>query len=430
MDPPPRSTVLVGLGVLLFIGSMAVSAALAPAIGVTNGHDNRTLVSIQGGGPGWHHYGKVELLDGSTEVWNATSADSYFDVTMQPNGNVLAGFMNDSSRQCGPYPAPCARTGFQIIDPTPTPHVVYEYSFPVRNSKNSEVHAVQELPSGEFLLTDMDAERIFTVNRQGQTTWQWNASSFYHPPPDPTRRDWLHINDVDVIGPGRYLVSVRNANQLLVIQRGKGVVEVINKDRSNANDASCKQPGQLVPNASGDVRCGNPKILNHQHNPQWLDSGAVLVADSDNNRVVELHRAPNGTWHVAWTVTTVGGVPLDWPRDADRLANGHTLITDTLNRRIVEIDASGHVVWSYQTALIPYEADRLPAGETVGAPRADANTSHPTTPTGSVPVLSDVLVLLRAIYPGIPFWFGEVQLVLSFVAVGLVVAGVVDRYRT
>ncbi len=357
-------------------------------------------------------------------------------MTGREDGTVLAGFMHDGYDDCAPYAAPCVRTGFRVIDPDPEPRVTDEYSFPVRTRKNSEVHDVEVLPDGEFLLTDMDAERIFTVTGDGHVTWEWRAAAFYEAPADPTRTDWLHVNDVDVIGEDRYLVSVRNANQLLVVDRDEGVVEVINADRDDGDDGACRLDGygeasrQLVDaDGDGDVRCGDPDVLNHQHNPQWLGDGAVLVADSDNDRVVELHRQPSGEWTVAWSLESAGGVALNWPRDADRLPNGHTLVTDTLNRRIVEVDADGEVVWSYATTRIPYEADRLPEGELVGAPRAGEGGVDPGGPSGDVPVLSTLLVLLRSVAPGLPFWFDEAQLGLAFASLVLVAAGLVDRRR-
>ncbi|WP_458208597.1 aryl-sulfate sulfotransferase [Haladaptatus sp. NG-SE-30] len=409
---------------MLLSTTLVVSAALAPDIGSAGGNgDRQTVVGSQGGGPGWHKYGSVYHLTGRNQTWREASAGSYFDVTKTDNGTVLAGFMDDGYQKCGPYDSPCARTGFRVIDPTPSPHVVSEYSFPVRNQKNSEVHDVERLQSGEYLVTDMEHERIFTV-KNGTVTWQWNGSSFYDAPADPTKTDWLHINDVDAISDDRYLVSLRNANQLLIIERGNGVVEVINKDAKASDDGSCQKSGQLADtDGDGDIRCGDPTVLDHQHNPQWLGDGAVLVADSDNDRIVELHRTASGEWEPVWTVDSAGGVPLKWPRDADRLPNGNTHITDTLNKRIVEINASGRVVWSTQTPRIPYEADRLPVGETVGGPQHDGNTDSVVTQRRDVPILSTMLVVLRAIVPVTPFWFGIPQLVVSLVSGGLILVG-------
>lgn len=430
MNPRRQGTWLVVIGVILFVLTVVVSGALAPEIGSVGDSDSRqTLVGSQGGGPGWHEYGSVYLLTGRDVTWREASAGSYFDVTKTSNGTVLAGFMDGGYQACGPYESPCSRSGFRVIDPTPTPHVISEYSFPVRDKKDSEVHDVERLPSGEYLMTDMEHERIFTV-KNGAVAWQWNGRSFYDAPSDPTKSDWLHINDVDVIGDGRYLISIRNTNQLLVIQRGKGVVEVINKDTPTSSDASCRRSGQLADyDNDGDVRCGDPSVLNHQHNPQWLGDGAVLVADSDNDRIVELHRTESGEWRPVWTVGSASGVEFNWPRDADRLPNGNTLITDTLNRRIVEVNSEGKVVWSTRTSRIPYEADRLPVGETVGGPQYSSDTSSIVAPGNDIPILSSILVLLRAIVPMTPFWFGVPQLALSLFSLALILIGGVQYLR-
>jgi len=431
MDGRRRALVLVAVGIALIGGTLVVSAATAPDRATDDGEHRQTLVGSQGGGAGWHEYGSVFLLNGSEQTWTEDSAGSYFDVTMLPNGSVMAGFMNTGVRGgCGPYDSPCARTGFRILDPDADggPTVVSEHSFPVRSASNSEVHDVERLESGEYLMTGMDAERVFTV-RGDEVTWQWNASTFYTPPEDPTRRDWLHINDVDAINQSHYLVSVRNANQLLVIERGAGVAEVINRDVEGSPDDSCLVRGtQLVPDEDGDVRCGNPDVLNHQHNPQWLGDGGVLVADSDNDRVVELHRTEDGDWEPAWVLDRAGDIALNWPRDADRLDNGNTLVTDTLNKRLFEVTENGTVVWSTTTEYIPYEAERLPEGERTSAAKYAVDDSV-ESPGESVPVLSTGLTVLRAGFPWLPFWFTETQLGISVLGVALIAGGGIDRWR-
>ncbi|WP_129112857.1 arylsulfotransferase family protein [Halegenticoccus tardaugens] len=405
------STALIVGGVALFVLALAVSAALAPTIGAAgdDGDDvRRTLVGSQGGGAGLHEDGSVYLLSGTEEAWRQPGAASNFDVTMLDNGSVLAAFMDTGYDDCGPYDPPCTRTGFRIVDPDPDPEVVHEYSFPVRTGQNSEVHDVEPLPGGGYVLADMEHERIVTVEG-GEITWQWNASSHYEAPEDPTREDWLHINDVDRIGEDRYLVSVRNANQLLVVERGEGVVEVINEDK-------------------------NPDVLNRQHNPQWLGDGTVLVADSENDRIVELHRTDAGEWEVAWQLHSAEGVDFAWPRDADRLSNGNTLVTDSANQRLVEVDRDGEVVWSYGTDRIPYEAERLPEGETVGGDAYGAPDGEADAPDGDraerrdVPVLSTALQILRTSVP-LPFWLSEIHLFVALVSLGMVGSGCAIRLR-
>ncbi|MFC7172897.1 hypothetical protein ACFQL0_05105 [Haloplanus litoreus] len=389
--------------------SGTTSAAQAP----TPDGERTTLVGVQGVGS-YVDGGSVRLLSGGEEQWRESSAATYFDVTRLDNGSVLAGYMADGYRDCGPYESPCHRTGYRIIDPDPTPEVVEEWSFPVRNRVASEVHDVEPLPGGGVVLADMEHERVLIVE-DGEVVWEWKASSRYEAPPDPTKADWLHINDVDRIGDGRFLVSVRNANQLVVLERGEGVVQVINEDRDDAAD--------------GDGLVGDSNVLYHQHNPQWLGDGAVLVADSENHRVVELHRTESGAWEPAWTLEGAGGQKFDWPRDADRLPNGNTLITDTRNARLVEVNESGHVVWEHQFdyRTLPTRPSASP-GETAGGPTyGDADTD--ATAGGNVPVLTP---LLRLVSAGVrlPLWVGEIHLFAVLLSLGLVGAGVVVRWRS
>jgi len=447
-----RAVGLVLAGVLLFGLTVAGSAAVAPdRAGPAGDGDRATLVGSQGGGPGWHEHGSVYRVNGSEVEWREVSADSYFDVQRLPDGRVLAGFMDGGYEDCGPYESPCAHTGIRLIDPAAEggPTVVEEFGFPVRSESNSETHDAEPLPGGGFAMSDMDDERIMVVE-DGEVVWTWNASTLYDAPADPTRTDWLHINDIDRLAPDVFLVSVRNANQLVIVERtpdgGSEVVEVINADEAGSPDDSCTGSGQLADtNGDGDVRCGNPEVLDHQHNPQWIDGGiegepgdrsvsedaAVLVADSDNDRVVELHRTADGDWEVAWTVTSVSGQSLHWPRDADRLANGNTLITDTLNKRIVEIDENGTAVWTYPTDRIPYEADRVPReyqGTERDLPRATGTDVGGAADAG-VPVLSTLVVGVRAAAPWAPVWFGETQVGLTLVSLALVLAGGVLAVR-
>ncbi|ESP88791.1 arylsulfotransferase family protein [Candidatus Halobonum tyrrellensis] len=437
-----RGRRLVVAGLLVFVVTVGASAALAapsggPAPALDD--DRPTLVGSQGGGTGWHRFGSVYLLDGSDVAWTEGSADSYFDVQRLDDGRVLAGFMDSGYTDCGPYDAPCTHTGFRIVDPDAAdgPAVVDEYGFPVRTDSNSEVHDAEPLPGGGFLVTDMEHERLLIVEN-GSAVWSWNASTVYDAPADPTTTDWLHINDADRIGDGRFLVSVRNANQLLIVERtddGGRVVETVNAD-DGGSDASCVGNGQLRDtDGDGDVQCGDPDVLNHQHNPQWLGDGAVVVADSDNDRVVELHRTESGEWEVAWVRTGAAGAAFHWPRDADRLPNGHTLVTDTLNKRLVELGENGSVVWSYRTERIPYEADRVPrelvGGVDADLPRASGDATDPVdaTPDAGVPVLSTLVVGLRAAAPWAPVWFAETQVGLTLVSLALVVGGGVVAVR-
>jgi hypothetical protein len=92
------------------------------------------------------------------------------------------------------------------------------------------------------------------------------------------------------------------------------------------------------------------------------------VADSENDRIVEYQRV-DGSWERSW-LWRDGHV--QWPRDADRLPNDHTLVTDTHADRVVEVDETGDVVWEMRFPG-PYEAERLGTGaESAGGTAAAA----------------------------------------------------------
>jgi hypothetical protein len=359
---PGHKLVLVAVvGLILFVGASWATAA--PQDGINEGpggnasgnwsdYDERaTAVGLQG--PFTDTQGYARLISGDlVRQWQSRESWANFDVSPLPNGRILTAFIERNP----------TRTGFRIYD-VESDSMTREWTFPVDRTHNSEVHDVELLPNGEVLVVDMVGERVFAVDQSDEITWQWNASDHYNAPDDPGSRDWLHMNDVDRIGEDRYLVSVRNANQLVILERGEGVVEVINEDRGSSDD-SCVDGPRLVPDENGDVRCGNPDVIKEQHNPQWIGEGRVLVADSDNNRVTELHRE-DGRWRPVVNYTGANGVAFNWPRDADLLDNGNILVTDTFNTRVVEITREGETVWSANTggASIPYEADRLPDGE-------------------------------------------------------------------
>ncbi|MEZ3144860.1 hypothetical protein [Halobaculum sp. MBLA0143] len=382
---------LYGVALLVVTAGFAIGLATAPNISTNNvaESDQRNIVGVQ-------QSGEIHITTQSGErIWSYGNASAYFDVDSVDESSVLAAFTK-KSQKCGDFDAPCTRTGFRIID-TGSSEITHQWTYPVRDEFNSEVHDADLLPSGNVILADMEYERILIVNPKSESVvWRWNASSYYTRPPNPTRTDWLHINDVDRVGPDRYMVSVRNKDQILMINRNKTVVEVINKDRDHS-------------------------ILWRQHNPQWLNNDTVLVADSENNRIVELKNS-DGQWNVSWSLTSAGGVPLDWPRDADRLENGNTLIMDTNNNRVVEVSREGDVVASYTTGNFPYEVDRLPGDENLGGPSMRQQSVTSGSEIDHVPVLTRLVEWSRPVLP-LPFWVGEIQSFSVLVGILLVVVG-------
>ncbi len=90
-----------------------------------------------------------------------------------------------------------------------------------------------------------------------------------------------------------------------------------------------------------------------------LPNGHTLITDSNNSRIVETDENGNDFWHFI-TNTRPGstqcpllGTMCPFPTRAVRLANGDTLISDQFNDQVIRVDSSGNIVTSYGTINTP-----------------------------------------------------------------------------
>ena len=186
-------------------------------------------------------------------------------------------------------------------------------------------------------------DRLFVYNRTtDEVTWEWRFDAHYDPQnlEENYTSDWTHVNDVDKIGEDLFLASPRNFDQAIVVNRSTN---------------------EIVMKLGAD---GKKRILDEQHNPDYLVSEngtpTVLVGDSGNDRIAEYALSGDPTdgtdgWTRTWTLKG----DLNWPRDADRLPNGNTLVTDSSNHRVVEVTPKGKVVWEFYAPWLVYDAARV-----------------------------------------------------------------------
>jgi hypothetical protein len=305
----------------------------------------------------WTHDGPAD-----TEQW-------FYDVDPLPNGNLL------------------------VVNPVPETTVVYEYDPETGERAWTErfdlpdVHDVDLIDGDELLVAGINYDEnrvsrdsVFVYNRtRGEVTWEWHFADHYSEDADSGVRtkDWTHVNDVDKIGDGEYLVSPRNLDQVIVVNRSTNEIDM----RLGAD--------------------GDHDVLYEQHNPTYLESEngtpTILVADSENDRIVEYARTESGEWTRTWNVGTDG---LSWPRDADRLPNGNTLVVDTMNQRVFEMTPEGDVVWEFHAPWAPYDVERVHLGDEPGGPTIrDLNASGSYDLRGSSLSVGDS--------EGVAFWIDE-----------------------
>ncbi|WP_433633045.1 arylsulfotransferase family protein [Halomicrococcus sp. NG-SE-24] len=268
-----------------------------------------------------------------------------YDVDPMPNGNLFV--TGTANRQTVVYE----------FNPRTQEHV-WKETLPIHDT-----HDVDLINNGTQLLVanmrayDEDEERnddsIFVYDlKKDEVVWRWYFRNHY---PKNTAKnysnDWTHVNDVDKIGDGLYLTSPRNFDQAIVINRSTNEIEM----RLGSD--------------------GKHDILHKQHNPDYLESEdgnpTLLVADSENDRIVEYEKRSDG-WKRTWALGNRDD--LRWPRDADRLPNGNTLIGDSKNQRILEVTPTGEVVWEFYAPWLVYDVERIGTGDESNGPTiADQN---------------------------------------------------------
>lgn len=314
-----------------------------PCVGtVTEQPRGTTLLSIQGARGGEKTVAMVVGIrpNGTViGVYNGSAKDRWwlYDVDPLPNGNLLL-----SSTEPG-------ISVVEEIDPT-TGAQVSEHRF----EDVLDSHDADMLNEDELLLNDMSQDgnaRIFVYNRtREEVVWEYQFAE--HPDAFPQSgggeflEDWTHNNDVEQIEPGVFMVSVRNFDQVVAIDREtKEIRWKLGEDDSH-------------------------DILFEQHNPDYFEGAngtpTVLVADSLNDRVVEYARE-DGSWTRTWVLK---GGELDEPRDADRLPNGNTLVVDRRGHRLLEVTPTGEVVWEFYAPWQPYDAERIGTGDESSGPSA------------------------------------------------------------
>jgi hypothetical protein len=236
-----------------------------------------------------------------------------------------------------------------------------------------DTHDADLISDEEILVANMRAtenvsgnrDRLLVYNRTTDSvTWDWQFRDHYEPNASVSgdyEDDWTHVNDVDAVNDTHYLASPRNFDMVVMVNRTSG--EVAWELGGPDDDVS----------------------LNQQHNPAYYESEngtpTVLVADSENDRVVEYARR-DGDWTRTWRVGN--RTSMSWPRDADRLPSGNTLVADSRGHRVFEVTPAGEVVWEVSTPWLVYEVERIPFGD-----EPDGPTIADQDATGTVPLHGD-----------------------------------------
>jgi len=289
----------------------------------------------------------IVLAPDGTTVYVNNRWDTYFDVDQVPERSETVEYVAAkyiSHPKCNTDK--CTREVY-VRENFSTGESQVIWSRITADKLNTRVHDIDRLNESRIVVADVYRDEVFVYDTEREIrVWTWRAQQDFEldsggPFPD----DWTHINDVEILPDGRFMISLRNQESVVFIARN----------------------GTLLHNQTLGAD-GQHDILYEQHNPDYLPGRppSILVADSENDRIVEYSQQSN-EWTRIWTWRDS---LVQWPRDADRLPNGHTLVSDTNGNRVVEINESGSVIWSVSVGL-PYEAERLSTDpESAGGPSA------------------------------------------------------------
>ena len=416
--------IVLALALLASLTTVAYGAATAPTTASPNEvphaepRENVTVVTESA------KYGTLIAWnpDGSLRYYNDTHT-KYFDVDRVAGESMTVEYTaTDTIHTRGPTCSdpPCTRNVVERANLS-TGEVEEIYVRYDDREFAAEWHDHERLGDDRILIADIVADQVFVVNTEtGIVEWLWDAQADY--PVEgggPYPSDWAHINDVEVLTDGRIVVSLRNQDQVVFLDRETGPIA----NWTLGND-------------------DNHGTLYEQHNPDFIPEErggpALLVADSENGRIVEYQREGDG-WTRTWEWRDD---ELQWPRDADRLPNGNTLIADTHGKRVIEVDPAGEVVWSVPVSH-PYDTERLGTGqESTGGESAEqlglesrtavttaGNTRGPLSlASGAVKSLAPSRVVNAGIYVA-PTWMGRPQFFAAGIGVFVGIAWITLELR-
>lgn len=183
------------------------------------------------------------------------------------------------------------------------------------------------LPNGNVLLTEFSVSRVREVTQEGKTVWQYENLK------NPYDADRLTLGH----SAGNTLICDTFANRILEVK-----------------------PDGTTFWSYGDHEHETIRPFDCDQTPE----GNFLIADQLGERVVEI----NYHGFVIWEAKNLPSV-----HDADRLPNGHTLVTlrgtggGNRGGEVRELDREGKLVWSLKDLEAPSDADRLPNGNTLVA---------------------------------------------------------------
>lgn len=238
-----------------------------------------------------------------------------------------------------------------------------------------------------YLITDADGHRVIEINPIGpDNVWEFYyqnlASDKYLKYPVSAHP---FEEDLDT----KYLITDKLRHRVIKVNRRSKIIEWRYGDETpgdGPNQLNNPSDAFRLPNSTRALICdqGNNRIIIVEETDwsvvwEWgtgpegtlkvpVDvefvpaTNEVLITDQQNHRVILVDTlTKNITFEFGTGLPGSGETGLNNPTDADMLANGHIMICDSSNQRLIEVDREGNIAWQFHRPLKGLkDADRLP----------------------------------------------------------------------
>lgn len=194
-----------------------------------------------------------------------------------------------------------------------------------------DAFSYKEAATDMVLITDQGRNRVIKIIKvDKKIVWQYG---------DETEGNGFN----QLKGPAD-AIAIPDSGLILICDKGNDRVILVRE--SNKAVVWSYGPGELV----------DP--VDVEYNAQTQE---ILITDFGSHRVIKVDRFTSQiTWQFGVGVADSLSSGLNAPTDADFLPNGHILISDAGNERLIEVDQSGQIVWQFKKRLKNLkDADRL-----------------------------------------------------------------------
>jgi hypothetical protein len=194
----------------------------------------------------------------------------------------------------------------------------------------------QYLPGDRLLVAEYQGGRVSERNRKGEVVWEKRVLQPLVAQRLPSGNTFIatsnQFSEVDKSGKEVWSQTPPLGGKIMkAVCLGNGHIACV-AEVGSSRFFEIDRDGNVLRNFPVQLTTSGGRI-------DVLPNGHVLVPEKDNNRLVEHNRKGRRVWEA----------PFEQPIAAVRLGNGHMLVTSYQSKKAIELDRNGKPVWEYES---------------------------------------------------------------------------------